>query len=85
MTGLIKIHKKDTPISPVINWENTPHHIKLNIHQKKFRLESYTCLPYVQNTLINNRREISYEELKVPSFNISNMYTDIQRNELTNV
>jgi len=38
-----------------------------------------------QNSLIKNRREIPYEELKVASFNISNMYTNIQRNKLTNI
>jgi hypothetical protein len=38
MTRLIKIHKKDASISPIINWENAPCHIKLKIHHNKFKM-----------------------------------------------
>jgi hypothetical protein len=34
---------------------------------------------------MNNTREIPYEELRVATFNNSNMYTNTQRNELTNI
>jgi hypothetical protein len=45
--GLIKIHKEDSPIRPIVNWKNVPSYKLAKTLPKK--LEIYTPLPYTFN------------------------------------
>jgi hypothetical protein len=81
MTGLIKLHKENTPVRPVINWRKAPGY-KLAKKMAKI-LTSYIPLPFaynVKNTiqLMNELMDIPYDpNTKFASFDISNMYSNI--------
>jgi hypothetical protein len=84
--GLTKIHKMESPIHPIINWKNAPAYRLAKLLVRKF--QSYIPLPYVfnvQNTIriIEDLADIPYNSrLKLTSFYITNMYTNIPTNEL---
>lgn len=79
--GLIKIHKVEAPIRPIVNWQNAPAYklAKLLIKQ----LQLHIPLPYtfnVKNTthLIHDISNIPFNnKLRLASFDIVNMYTNI--------
>ena len=87
--GLIKIHKTEAPIRPVVNWKNAPAYKLARTLAKK--LQTYTALPYcfnVKNTtsLITDLQGIPYgQNLRLASFDITNMYTNIPRHELPTI
>ena len=86
--GLIKIHKEDSPIRPIVHWKNTPAYKLAKMVSKK-KLEIYTPLPYtfnVKNTVHKRLLEIPYDQvLKFASFDITNMYSNIPTNELIKI
>ena len=47
ITGLVKVHKEDYPIRPVINWKNAPAYKFAKMLTKK--LLTYIPLPYTYN------------------------------------
>lgn len=79
--GLIKIHKVETPIRPIVNWKNAPAYKIAKMVVKQLQL--HIPLPYafnVQNTthLIKDIAEIPYNnKIRLASFDITNMYTNI--------
>ena len=87
--GLVNIHKVTAPIRPVINWKNAPAYKFAKMLAKK--LKTYIPLPYafnVKNTtqLINDLKDISYNHnLRLASFDIKNMYTNISTSKLTSI
>ena len=87
--GLIKIHKNNNPIRPIINWAITPAYKLARKITKD--LKKHIPLPNnfnVKNTiqLINELMDIPYENnIKLASFDITNMYTNIPTNELPNI
>ena len=87
--GLIKVHKPETPIRPVINWTNAPAY---RLAQKIVSfINTHLPLPYafnVKNTthLINDLKEIAWNKnLHVASFDISNMYTNIPTDHIPTI
>jgi len=89
LRGLIKIHKAESPIRPVVNWMNTPEYKPAKMLVKL--LQTHTPLPYnfkVTNSthLINDLSDIPYNHnLRLASFHISNMYTNIPTHETLSV
>ena len=89
LRGLIKIHKEDTPIRPVVNYTQAPAY-KL---AKKLSniLETYVPLPYVYNVQnsIHLMKDISdipvTPGLKLASLDISDIYSNVPTNELENI
>jgi hypothetical protein len=85
----VKIHKEDSPIRPIVNRRNAPAYKLAKMLAKK--LQTFVPLPYtfnVKNTthLINDLSEIPYDQkLKLASFDITNMYTNIPTSELFNI
>lgn len=86
---MIKIHKEDAPIRPIVNWKNAPAYKLSKMLSKK--LMSYIPLPYnfnVNNTvhLINDLMDIPYDpNLKLASFDITKMYNKVPTNELLKI
>jgi len=87
--GLIKIHKAEAPIRPIINWENAPAYKIaktlakiLNIHiplHCAYNVKSFT-------QLINDMQVIKYNRnLRLASFDVTNMYTNVSSNELLGI
>jgi hypothetical protein len=61
--GMLKIHKADAPIRPVINWRNAPAYKLAKVVTK--RLQMYVPLPYTFNEknsihLIEDLRNIQF-------------------------
>jgi hypothetical protein len=89
MRGLIKIHKTEFPIRPVVNWKNAPAY-KLATKLVEV-LHTHTPLPCAFNVkstaqLINDLTDIPYDHnLRLTSFDITNMYTNIPTNELLDI
>ena len=87
--GLIEIHKTETPIRPVVNWKNAPAYKLAGTLAKK--LQTYVALPYCFNVknatgLITDLQEIPYDQnLRLASFDITNMYTNIPKHELPTI
>jgi hypothetical protein len=62
--GLIKIHKTEAPIRPVVNWRNAPAYKETRMLAKKLHI--YISLPYCFNVknsthLIEDLQEIPYD------------------------
>jgi len=89
--GLIKIHKAEAPIRPIINWSNAPAY-KINwsnapaykIAKALTKILSiHIPLPYAYNVknsmqLIKDLQDTKYNhDLRLASFGITNMYTNI--------
>jgi hypothetical protein len=63
--GLVKIHKQEHPIRPIVNWTNAPAYKLAPLLIQK--CTSYIPLPYVYNIknpvhLINDLNEISVDQ-----------------------
>jgi len=84
--GLVKVHKDNYRIRPLINWKNAPAYKIAKKLTKK--LQTYIRFPYtynVKNTthLTNGLKEIPYNrKLRLASLEIANMYTNIPTSEL---
>jgi hypothetical protein len=87
--ALIKIHKEDSSIRPVVNWKNAPAYKLARSLVKK--LQTNVPLPYafnIKNTiqLINDLKNIPFDQnLRLASFDISNMHTNIPTEELLTI
>ena len=87
LRGLIKVHKINTPIRPVVNFKNAPSYklakrftyIKI-IHPTSKRLHCPKFDP------TNERSEIPFvPSLKITSLDISDMYTNIPTEDVINI
>jgi hypothetical protein len=84
--GVIKIHKENAPIRPVINWRNAPAYKLAKILTKK--LQTYIPLPYtfkVKNSvhLIEDLNKITFNSnLQLVSFDITNKYSNVPTGEV---
>jgi hypothetical protein len=87
LRGLIKIQKEDTPIRLVINSINVPSYKLAKMFVKK--LKTYIPLIYnVKNSiqLIEKLGDIPFDpHLKLASFDVTNMYTNIPTKELIHI
>ena len=87
--GLIKVHKPNSPIRPIVNWTNAPSY-KLAKQLVQF-LNTHLPLPYaynIKNTiqLLNDLGEIPWNNnLCMASFDMSNMYTNIPTDQIPNI
>jgi hypothetical protein len=87
--GLINIYKEDSHIRPVVNWKNASAYKLARSLVKK--LQTHVPLPYafnIRNTvqLINDLKDIPFDQnLRLASFDISNMYTNIPTDELLTI
>ena len=80
--GLIKLHKPDHPIRPVVNWRGTPAYKLAQPFTKKIRSIAPLPLTYT----IGNTRELisklenipSHPHYSLASLDISNLYTNVQ-------
>ena len=84
--GLVKFHKEDFPIRPIVNWKNAPaYKLARSLVEK---IQTHIPLLYafnIKNTtqLINDLKDIPFEQsLRLASFDISNMYMNIPTGEL---
>jgi hypothetical protein len=84
--GLIKIRKHEAPIRSIVNWKTAPAFRLAKLLTKI--LQTYIPLPYSSNVkktvqLIDDLADIPYnQKLRLASFDISNMYTNIPTEEL---
>jgi hypothetical protein len=89
LRGLVKVHKKDTPDRPIVNFRGAPSCKLAKMLAKK--LKTYIPLPYIYNVqnsvqLVKDLSDIPFApNLKLASFDISNMYTNIPAEELINI
>jgi len=88
--GLLKIHKPDAPIRPVVNWQHAPAY-KL-AKSLSDRLQQELQLPYTFNVKnsIHLMSEISNiapynSNTRLASFDISNMYTNIPTTKIPSI
>jgi hypothetical protein len=80
--ALIKLHKPNAPIRPIVNWQHAPAYKLARYISEK--LKAILELPYTFNVrnsqqLINDlRNNTEYtQNLRLASFDITNMYTNI--------
>jgi len=89
LKGLIKVHKAESPIRPVVKWMNAPTYKSAKMLVKI--LQTHTPLPYTFNVtnsthLINDLADTPYDHnLRLASFDISNMYTNIPTHKLLSI
>jgi len=88
--ALMKIHKPDIPIRPVINWQHAPAYKIAKLLSEK--LQQTLQLPFAFN--IQNSLQLMHElkntipyndNLRLASFDISNMYTNIPTNKIPTI
>jgi len=89
LRGLVKVHKADLPIRPIVNYRSAPFYKLARMFSEKLR--TYIPLPYVYNIqnsiqLMKDLSDIPYSpNLKLASLDISNMYTNIPTEVLLNI
>jgi hypothetical protein len=89
VSGLIKIHKTDSPIRPVVNWQNAPAYKLAKMLSKKF--QAYIPLLYTFNVknsiqLINDLLEIPFNSnLCFVSSDITNINSNAPTDELIEI
>jgi hypothetical protein len=87
--GLIKMHKPNSPIRPIVNWKQAPAYKIAKLLAKK--LQQYIPLPNTFNVrnsthLIQDLADIPFDpNLHFVSFDITNMYTNIPTEEPVNI
>jgi hypothetical protein len=87
--GLIKIHKPNAPIRPIVNWMQAPTYKIAKLLIKK--LTQYIPLPNTFNVknsvhLIHDLAEIPFDpNIQFASFDITDMYTNIPLDDLINI
>ena len=87
--GLPKIHKTGYPIRPIINWQGAPAYKLAKYLTKLIHLH----IPFpnafnIKNAvhLIDDLLEIPHKQgIRLVSFDIENMYTNIPSNELVRI
>jgi hypothetical protein len=87
--GLVKIHKEDAPIRPIVNWKNAPVYKLARALVEK--LKTHIPLLYAFNMtnttqIINDLKDILFDQnLRLASFDISDMYTNVPTDELLTI
>jgi hypothetical protein len=89
LNGLIKIHKLGSPIRPIINWQYAPAYRLAKLLSEKLQHELQ--LPYAFN--IKNSQHLltelenieGHNNLRLASFDITNMYTNIPTSKLPHI
>jgi hypothetical protein len=87
--GLIKVHKPDSPIQPVINWRNAPAY-KLAQHISRI-FTAYNILLYtfnIKNTvhLMEDLLQVSINQhTRFASFDITSIYTNIPTQQIPKI
>jgi hypothetical protein len=88
--SLIKIHKLNNPIRPIVNWKHAPAYRLAKYISD--RLQQELKLPYTFN--VKNTQQLITElqnttdynpNLRLASFDITNMYTNIPRSKLSTI
>ena len=83
--GLPKIYKTNSPIRPIINWQNAPAYKLAKLLSKLLQL--YIPLPNVSNVrnsiqLMKDLKDISINKnTRLASFDIANMYSNVPTDE----
>jgi hypothetical protein len=88
LKGLIRIHKLEAPIRPVVNWKNAPAYKAAKTLTKNLLTHSITTLLQCQKfyTLIEDLHGIPYDQnLRLASFDVTNMYTNIPTHDLMTI
>ena len=86
MRGLVKLHKEDTPIRPILTCRNAPQYKLAQMLVRK--LTSYIPLPFVNNVkntvqLMNDPTVIPYDHnVQFASFDISSIHSKIPTTDL---
>jgi len=88
LRGLIKLHKVDQPIRPIVNWQHAPAYKLAKLLTGKIQLAS---LPYAYN--IKNTSQLIQELKQTPltptsafaSLDITNMYSNIPTEETKHI
>jgi hypothetical protein len=89
ITGLAKVHKKDCPIRPIINWQGAPAY-KMAKHLSKL-IQLHIPLPNAFNInnsaqIIEDLSDIPYRQgLRLVSFDIENTYPNIPSKEIIHI
>jgi len=90
MRGLVKLHKEDTSIRPIINWRNAPGYKLAKMLAGK--LTSCVPLPFAYNVtntvqLMNDLTDIPHDHnIKFASLDINSIYSKIPtKNLMTNL
>jgi hypothetical protein len=85
--GLLKIHKSEAPIRPVVNWQHAPAYKLAKLLSDRLQYELQ--LPYTFNVknsihLMSELKNIVpyNSNIRLASFDISNMYTNIPTTKL---
>jgi hypothetical protein len=87
--GLIKIHKLNHPIRPIVSWKNAPLYQTAKFFADTLR--QYVTLPNafnIKNTpqLIADLKSIKvHPNCRLTSFDITNMYTNIPTDDLKHI
>jgi len=89
LRGLIKVHKEDAPIRPVVNYKSAPSYNLAKWFAKV--LKEYIPLPNIYNVpnsvhLMKELADIPYApDLRLASLDISNMFSHIPVKELLDI
>lgn len=89
LRSLIKVHKINNLMRPIVNWENAPAY-KISRYINK-KLNTLAPLPYaynIRNTshLIKDLNNFTHnKDISMISFDIQNMYTNIPNEEVLNI
>jgi len=89
MKGLPNIHKTNSPIRLIINWQNAPAYKFAKLFSKLLQLHMLSSNAFsIKNSvqLMNDLKEIPKgNNTRIASFDIKNMYSDVPTDELTNI
>jgi len=89
MKGLPKIHKINSPVRPIVNWQNAPAYKLAKPISKLLKL--YIPLPNAFNVknsmqLMKDLEDIPIDKnTRLASFDTANMYSNVPTYELTNI
>jgi hypothetical protein len=89
MRGLIKVHKENTPIRPIINFRSAPSYNLVKMFTNT--LKTYIPLPYTYDVpnSVQAMKDLAdipcVPGLKIASLDISNMYTNFPIKDLLDI
>jgi hypothetical protein len=89
LRATIKLQKQNTPIRPIINWRNAPayeleRHLTGILHDRLHLPNTYNIQNSTHLTTDLQSIEIN-EDMRICSFDIENMYTNIPKVEVLNI
>jgi hypothetical protein len=89
LNGLIKIHKQDAPIHPIVNWKDAPTYKLAKLGSDIIKHE--IPLPYVFNVknsiqLMSQLQELPYSHnIQLAFFGITNTYSNVLKTRLPQI